>query len=121
MELKDITALVIGGVILIGIIIYLAVNQKKKIVEWLKYAVAESEKILGSGTGQLKLRLVYDWFCRHFGIISAVVPFKVFSAWVDTALETLDRWLETNIDITGYVGVIGKKHGGENVANISEK
>lgn len=93
MELKDIIALSIGGLILIGFIIYLIVNQKKKIIEWLKYAVTMAETELGSETGQLKLRLVYDWFVQQFPILAAILPFKVFSKWVDVALETLNKWL----------------------------
>lgn len=110
MELKDIIALSVGGVILLGTIIYIICNQKSKVIEWLKYAVTEAEKLLGSGTGQLKLHAVYDGFCEQFPVISAVVPFPVFSSWVDVALKTMDKWLETNSDILGYVGVIGKKH-----------
>ena len=103
MELKDIIALIVGGVILIGIIIYMVVNQKAKIKEWLKWAVVEAEKLLGTGTGQLKLRQVYDWFCEQFSFLSAIVPFKVFSAWVDVALETMEKWLSDNKQITAYV------------------
>ena len=100
---SDIIALCIGGAILVGIVFYLVINQKKKIIEWLKYAVAEAEKLLGSGTGQLKLRKVYDWFCEKFPFISAILPFKVFSAWVDTALLVMNKWLETNDKIEVYV------------------
>lgn len=107
MEIKDIIALVIGGLILIGIIIYMIVNQKSKIMEWLKWAVVEAEKALGTGTGQLKLRQVYDWFCQQFPFIAAILPFQVFSAWVDVALETLDKWLDSNINIVGYINGSG--------------
>lgn len=103
MELKDIIALIVGGVILIGIIIYMVINQKAKIKEWLKWAVVEAEKLLGSGTGQLKLRQVYDWFCEQFSFLSAIIPFQVFSAWVDVALETMEKWLSENKQITAYV------------------
>lgn len=103
MTMSEITALCVGGAILVGIVFYLVINQKKKIVEWLKYAVAEAEKLLGSGTGQLKLRKVYDWFCEKFPVVSAVLPFSVFSAWVDTALDVMNKWLETNGKIESYV------------------
>lgn len=93
MELKDIIALSVGGVILLIVIAYLIVNQRKKIIEWLKYAVAMAETELGSETGQLKLRLVYDWFVQVFPIFSAILPFKIFSKWVDVALETFNKWL----------------------------
>ena len=102
MELKEIIAVVIGGIILIGTVIYLVLNQKEKIAEWLKYAVTEAEKTLGGGTGQLKLRQVYDWFTERFPILAAVLPFRVFSAWVDVALETLEKWNE-NKKIEDYI------------------
>lgn len=108
-ELKDIIALVVGGVILIGVIIYLVVCQKEKVKEWLKWAVVEAEKLLGSGTGQLKLRQVYDWFCEQFTFLSAIVPFKVFSAWVDTALDTMREWLDSNAQVNAYVTGITSK------------
>lgn len=102
MELKDIIALIVGGLILIGIIAYLFVNEKSKIKEWLKMAVAEAEKLLGEKTGQLKLHQVYEWFCSMFPFFSVILPFKVFSAWVDVALQTLDRWLD-NPHIAEYI------------------
>jgi hypothetical protein len=103
MEIKDIIALSVGGIILVGGIIYLICNQRQKIQEWLKYAVVEAEKFFGGGTGQLKLRQVYEWFCTQFPIIAAIVPFEVFSAWVDVALETMKEWLEHNGRIAMYV------------------
>ena len=108
MQTSDIIALIIGAAAGIGIIVYLIVNQKNKVIEWLKWAVAEAEKLLGGGTGQLKLRKVYDWFCEKFPVISAVLPFKVFSVWVDAALDVMNKWLETNGRIEVYVN--GKIH-----------
>jgi hypothetical protein len=103
MELKDIVALVIGAIILVIVIAYLAINQKKNILEWLLKAVVEAEKELGSGTGQLKLRTVYDWFIEAFPVVSAFVPFSVFSAWVDVALETMEKLLKDNQQVKAYV------------------
>lgn len=111
MQMSDIIALAIGLIIGLGVIIYLIINQKSKVIEWLKFAVAEAEKLLGSGTGQLKLRQVYDWFCEKFPVIAAILPFRVFSAWVDIALETFDKWLD-NSKFTAYIGYEGgSKHG----------
>lgn len=104
MQINDIIALSVGGVIGLIIIFYLIFNQKSKIIEWLKWAVSEAEKQLGSGTGQLKLRLVYDWFVEKFPVVAAVLPFRVFSAWVDTALETMRKWLDDNKQVAGYIG-----------------
>ena len=41
-------------------------EQMRKIQEWLVWAVAQAEKKLGSQTGQLKLRYVYDMFISKF-------------------------------------------------------
>ena len=111
MQLGDIIALSIGGVILVIAAAYLITNQRTKVIEWLKFAVVEAEKLLGSGTGQLKLRQVYDWFCEKFPTTAALLPFAVFSAWVDVALETMKRWLELGNPIGDYI--LGKD-GGDN-------
>lgn len=103
MNTADIIALTIGGVIGIIIIIYLIINQRKKVIEWLKFAVTEAEKLLGEKTGQLKLRQVYDWFVQKFPFVAAVVPFRIFSGWVDVALETMRKWLEDNRQVLNYV------------------
>ena len=103
MQTNDIIALVVGGLILLGVIVYMVINQKAKIAEWLKWAVSEAEKMLGGGTGQLKLRLVYDWFVQKFPIVAAFLPFRVFSAWVDTALETFRKWLDENKNVANYI------------------
>ena len=103
MQLSDIIALSIGGVIGVIIIIYLIINQRHKVIEWLKFAVTEAEKLLGEKTGQLKLRQVYDWFVQKFPFVAAVVPFKIFSGWVDVALETMRKWLEDNKQVLNYV------------------
>lgn len=103
MQITDIIALSIGGIIGVIIIIYLIINQKHKIIEWLKFAVTEAEKLLGEKTGQLKLRQVYDWFVEKFPIVAAFLPFRVFSSWVDVALETMRKWLEDNQSVANYV------------------
>lgn len=103
MELKDIIALCVGAIILIGLIVYLVINQKTKIIEWLKYAVSMAESELGKKTGQLKLRRVYDWFVEKFPIISSIIPFKVFSAWVDVALATMNKWINTKSPAGNFI------------------
>lgn len=103
MQISEIIALVIGAVTAILILVFLVKNQKNKVCEWLVYAVTEAEKLLGSGTGQLKLRQVYDWFTDKFGFIAAILPFKVFSAWVDVALGTMRNMLDKNTAVSCYV------------------
>lgn len=74
-----------------------------KVKEWLKFAVAEAEAYLGSGTGQLKLRQVYDWFIMQFPVFSKILPFFIFSKMVDGALEWLKDQLEHNVNIRAFI------------------
>lgn len=97
-------------IVLIAVIIeitaFAKLSRKKKvenIKEWLKLAVVEAEKTLGGGTGQLKLRYVYDQAVAQFPWIASLVSFETFSAWVDEALEWMEKQLEQNQAITNYI------------------
>lgn len=70
-----------------------------KAKEWLKYAVCYAEQELGSGTGQLKLHMVYDMFVDKFPALASVLPFTIFSKWVDLALEWMREQLDKNENI----------------------
>ena len=92
--------------IIIAIIGILAVSygiSAGKAKEWLKYAVVMAEKELGSGTGQLKLRMVYDMFVEKFPAFASVLPFAIFSKWVDLALEWMRTQLEQNQNIKAMI------------------
>ena len=78
-------------------------EQQKKVLEWLLYAVSKAEKEMGSGTGKLKLRMVYDWFLDKFPSIAPVVSFDQFSIWVDIALEEMRKAIETNPKFREYI------------------
>lgn len=71
--------------------------------EWLLGVVTEAERELGNGTGQLKLRYVYDRFVVRFPWLAQVIPFSTFSIWVDEALEGMKDMLETNKAVKEYV------------------
>lgn len=96
-------------VILVGVLIYKdlknPLTQKviNKIKEWLVYAVAAAEEELGLGTGELKLRYVYDMFIEKFPTVSNYVSFETLSEWVDEALLTLNGLLSTNSNIQEYI------------------
>lgn len=84
-------------VLAIGVIVYgISVGKAK---EWLKWAVCYAEQELGSGTGQLKLHLVYDMFVDRFPALASVLPFNIFSKWVDLALEWMREQLDKNENI----------------------
>ena len=78
-------------------------QQLDQIKEWLLYAVAEAEKELGSGTGKLKLRYVYDMFLVRFGVLAKIISFEVFSIMVDEVLEDFRDILENNTSIASYI------------------
>ncbi|KXL54428.1 hypothetical protein CLNEO_05340 [Anaerotignum neopropionicum] len=71
-------------------------KQIETIKEWLLYACIQAETALGGGTGQLKLRYVYDLFITRFPAVAKVISFNVFSGWVDAALEQMKTLLQQN-------------------------
>ena len=83
--------------------IYVAITDKKKVKAWLEWAVSMAEKELGSGTGQLKLRQVYDMFIERFPVFSKFVSFSLFSQWVDDALDFLREQLEKNEKLKQFI------------------
>lgn len=78
-------------------------KQIENLKEWLKLAVTEAEATLGSGTGQLKLRDVYDKAVEKFPWVGEFITFETFSTWVDEALEWMNNQLESNEKVKAYV------------------
>lgn len=71
-------------------------KQLNKVREWLLYAVTKAEKELGGGTGQIKLRYVYDMFVARFTWFAKAISFEMFSMMVDEALDKMKEMLESN-------------------------
>ena len=107
MNVQIIVALVIIAIALVcGIIWFVKLPKDKKIAnikEWLKFAVVDAEKELGSGTGQLKLRMVYNMAVKQFPFIVQLIPFDTFSGWVDEALDWMRDQLAENKVTQSYV------------------
>ena len=78
-------------------------EQIHQVKEWLLYAVMEAEKELGSGTGALKLRFVYDMFITKFPLLVALITFSTFSSFVDEALDKFKKLLATTPELQAYV------------------
>lgn len=78
-------------------------QQLANVTEWLLWAVTNAEKELGGGTGQLKLRQVYDMFLLRFPELVDRIPFDDFSQLVDTALITMRKMLGENTAVQSYV------------------
>lgn len=78
-------------------------KQIQMVKEWLLLAVVEAEKALGSGTGQVKLRYVYDLFLSKFKYLSLVISFSQFSMLVDEALDTMRDMISNNKQVEQYI------------------
>lgn len=94
--------------ILIGIFVlwFLKLGKEKQmqiIQEWLLLAVVKAEKELGSGTGQIKLRYVYDLFLDKFKFVSMFITFVQFSDLVDMALITMKEMISNNNQVKDYI------------------
>lgn len=86
-------------------------EQMQKVKEWLLLAVTEAEKELGGGTGQLKLRKVYDLFIQRFPWLVRVVSFEWFSSLVDDALVEMREMLQKNNAVKSLVEGSPEKEG----------
>lgn len=94
---------VIVMVLVLLFAIYYVITNKKKTLEWLKYAVIFTEELLGEKTGQLKLRYCYDMFIQRFPVFSKIISFENFSKMVDEALVFLKDQLQNNEAIKNFV------------------
>lgn len=79
-------------------------KQIEMLKQWLILAVTQAEKELGSGTGAVKLRFVYDKFIKRFKFLSKVITFEQFSALVDDALEVMRLMIQNNKNVANYIG-----------------
>lgn len=80
-------------------------KQVDKVKEWLIWACVEAEKQLQSGTGQLKLREVWNLFCAvpAFTWVAKVISFETFSGWVSEALIQVKEMIVANDSLAKYV------------------
>ncbi len=78
-------------------------EQISKIKEWLLFAVTEAERVFGSGTGQLKLRYVYDMFVTKFPFLVRFVSFEFFSNLIDEVLVKFKEMFKSNNAVKAYV------------------
>lgn len=103
--------IILVAVAAVAVIVYLVAKflkyprqkQLQKIKEWLLFAVTEAERELGSGTGQLKLRYVYDKFVTKFPYLVQFIPFEMFSSLVDEVLIKFKDMFNNNRNIKMYV------------------
>lgn len=84
------------AMIIIALIVAVKVFGEQKVKNWLVYAVSLAESELGSGTGQLKLRSVYNMFILRFPKLSMIITFTRFSDLVDDALDIMREMLKND-------------------------
>lgn len=97
-------AVVVAGVLSVWKFAKLPTDEQINAVkEWLVGVVVEAERELGSGTGALKLRQVYDLFVIRFPWMAKIVSFDTFAMWVDDALVVMRDMLENNQAVKEYV------------------
>ena len=87
--------LVVAAIAVIGGL-YVIIKEPQRIKQWLIWACSQAELALGSGTGMLKLREVYNMFITQYPIFSKFISFETFQKWTEEALETFKKWLESN-------------------------
>lgn len=90
-------------VLTLGAAGFLAINGSNRAKNWLLGAVANVEKWWEPGTGVLKLRAVYDDFTIHFPVLKLIIPFAVFSKWVDATLGKLNEAMEEKEGLKDYI------------------
>ena len=81
-------------VAVVMLIVAVKVFGEQKVRNWLVWAVGKAEQEFGSGTGQLKLRSVYNQFIARFPKLSTFITFKRFAVLVDEALNILSDMLK---------------------------
>lgn len=78
-------------------------KQIEMVKEWLLLAVLEAERALGSNTGRIKLKYVYDLFITKFKFLSLIISFNQFSLLVDDALEEMRDIISNNKQVEQYI------------------
>lgn len=78
-------------------------EKYKQIKAWLLQAVLFAEKEFGGKTGKLKLSYVYDLFCKTFPWLARIIPFAMFSEFVDQVLIEARELLKNNQAIATFV------------------
>lgn len=91
------------SMIILAVFIGAVLIRNANVKEWLRWAVTEAEIELGSGTGQLKLRRVYDKAVAKFPYIAWFIKFSTFSKWVDEALDWMKFQIENNEKIEHFL------------------
>lgn len=77
--------------------------QIESLQEFLKAEVVKAEQALGGGTGELKLRQVYDAAVKAYPWVGKFLTFERFSQLVDVALDWMKEQMDKNVDISNLI------------------
>ncbi len=99
--------LFIGVISMMAIRVYEFLKQPNKaqlqqIQEWLVYAVAKAEEVLGSGTGKMKLKYVYDMFVTKFPAFAMFISYEKFVEMTEKALKEFKEMIAENPKIKEF-------------------
>lgn len=91
--------------VLIGLVIFLCLRGKKKIIYKMLYAlVTDAEKQFGSGTGTLKFSYVLEKIYAMLpAIIRVFITYDTLESWIETALEEAKKHWAKEAEITNYI------------------
>jgi len=85
---------IIAAVLAVAFLVIMFIFKRNTLKKWLLEAVTAAETEIGVGHGQDKLRLVHDRLVQKFPLVGKVLPFKLFSKMVDSALEIMREKLK---------------------------
>lgn len=91
------TICILIGLCGIGILTFFKQTREKQVAifkEWLRFSVVNTEQLIGSTPGQLKLRYLYNVAYDKFPKVIKYISFEDFSKYVDEALQ----WAEETLD-----------------------
>lgn len=98
-----VTAIILGAIYIYRFVKLPPEQQLEKVQQWLLWAVVSAEREFGGGTGEIKLRSVYDLFVARFPWLAKLISFECFAEMVDDALAEMEKLLTENEDINAFV------------------
>ena len=100
-ENKDVIVMIACLVVAIAVAVvtfakYPTSKKLEVIKSWILVAVTTAEKELGSGTGAIKLAIVYSAFVDKFPVVGKVLSYEKFEEYVEEALVKMREALGQN-------------------------
>ena len=72
-------------------------EKRREMINKILFALAlEAERLYGSKTGQAKKAQVIAWFYERYSWLSSFVTEEQLGEWIDTVVEYMTDWLQSN-------------------------